>query len=108
MSEKNAKMLSFVGGLLFFSVVAASLLRNDDILRANLTEQAQGYLRISKEILRRASLVLSKAGAGVSESAKGNSNFKKGSVVAPADEYDRAWGQAEEQGAARLKRRSVP
>jgi hypothetical protein len=101
MSKKETKILSFVGGLIFFSVVAGILISNDDKIRAEIQEQAKGLLKTSKKALQQLQYVVSKVGklTGDLKSEKETSNLNSPQTEPITDSYDTLWVQAEAQNA---------
>ena len=93
MSEKQARVASFIGGLVFFSAVAVVILMKNDKLRAEVEEQAAGLLKTTKSAVSQIKFVVSKIGntaekrnAAVNQekSAKNKENILN-------NEYDEQW-----------------
>lgn len=60
MSEKKAKVLSFIGGLVFISVVAGVLLYKNDRIRAEFEEQVTSLLKTTGSALGQIRFFVSK------------------------------------------------
>jgi hypothetical protein len=107
MSEKKLHILSFVGGLVFLSVLAAILLSKGSEIREEVESQVQGVLNTSKEILRQAQFVVVKVGE-ITNEIKGvdESNTTENDPTALlSDGYDSLWQSVEAQSKARVKSR---
>jgi hypothetical protein len=105
MSEKKLHILSFVGGLVFLSVLAAILLSKSSEIREEVERQVQGILNTSKDILRQAQFVVVKVGE-ITNEIKGidDSNITEDEPTALlSDGYDRLWQSVEAQSRARVK-----
>jgi hypothetical protein len=108
MSEKETKILSFVGGLVFFTVVAGVLISQDDKIREEIKEQANSLLKTSKKVLQQLQYVVTKVSKLTSDvkSDKQNSNIEDKPATSSSNEYDSLWEQAEQQNVAVLQNRS--
>jgi hypothetical protein len=104
---KKAKVLSFIGGCVFFSVLVGVLLTRNDKLRQEVEEQVRGVLGVSREILRQAQTVVGNVGAmtGASKIVKKSSNLDEDAQFLECDPYDELWRLAETQNAAQVKSR---
>jgi hypothetical protein len=107
---KKTKVLSFIGGCVFFSILVGVLLTRNDKLRKEVEEQARGVLNVSREFLRHAQTIVGGVGAmaGTPKIAKKSSNIEedeKSPQRSPRDPYDDLWRHAETQNAAQVKSR---
>jgi hypothetical protein len=103
----KAKVLSFIGGCVFFSVLVGVLLTRNDKLRNEVEEQARGVLNVSREILQHAQTIVGNIGgiAGTPKIAKKSSNLEAESQLLASDPYDTLWRSAETQNAIHVKSR---
>jgi hypothetical protein len=101
MSDKEAKVLSFVGGVIFFSVVAVVVLSKDEGLRNEVKAQTQSLLKTSKKALQQFQSAVSKVGklTGGIKSVKKNSNLDpEGEGVSPVESsYNAQWEQVQQR-----------
>jgi hypothetical protein len=105
-SKKQTKVLSFISGLLFFSVVTLVLIRNDREIRDELESQAKDLLKVSKTALGQAQTLVSRVSVlmGKPEIDKESSNLRRTPTQSQPNDYDSLWEQAESQNAARRDR----
>jgi hypothetical protein len=99
MKNKKTQILSFVGGLVFFSVVAAVLLAKNEKLRKEIESQANSLLETSKSVIGQVQFVAEKVGkiSGELKTVNANSNSEEASQKALSDGYDSLWQETEEQ-----------
>jgi hypothetical protein len=107
MSEKHKAILSFIGGLVFLSVLTTVLVNKNSALRAEIENQAQGFLNISREALRQAQRIIGQVSmiTGGSKETEENDTEASASASLPADDYDALWELAEAQNRAHVKSR---
>ena len=99
MSEKQAKTISFIGGLIFFSVVVGVLLIKNDKIRAEAESQAMSLLKTTKGAVSQIQFVVSKVGKITGENKLANqaSNYSETPTIDGASGYDALWGAAKTQ-----------
>jgi hypothetical protein len=99
MDDKQTKVLSFVGGLVFFAIVAGVVISKDEGIRNEIQEQAKSLLKTSKKALQQLQFVVSKVGklTGESKNAIVNNNIVDESGKPVNDGYDALWERAEQQ-----------
>jgi hypothetical protein len=105
MSEKKLPILSFMGGLVFLSILTALLLSKSSAIREEVENQVQSILNTSKEILRQTHFVVMKVGE-ITEEIKGvdsSNTMEVESTLLLADGYDKLWQSAEAQSKAYVK-----
>jgi hypothetical protein len=105
MKNKKTQILSFVGGLVFFSVVAVVLLAKNEKLRSEIEAQANSLLETSKNVIGQVQFVAEKIGriSGELKTVNADSNNVGASQGALTDGYDSLWQEAEEQAQEYLK-----
>jgi hypothetical protein len=105
MNKKKARVLSFIGGCVFFSVVVGVLLFKNEALRKDAEEQLRGALNVSRELVRQAQYAVGKLGSitGAPEIAKESSNIGAAEGISPQDAYDALWRSAEAGSEAHVK-----
>ena len=93
MNEKKIKAASFVGGLVFFSIVVGVVLVKNERIRAEVEEQASILLKTTRSAISQIQFVVSKIGkiTGESKSAKQNSNNDSALAASQGDKYDALW-----------------
>ena len=93
MNEKKIKAASFVGGLVFFSIVVGVVLVKNERIRAEVEEQASILLKTTKSAISQIQFVVSKIGkiTGEGKSAISNSNNDNTPVISQGDKYDAQW-----------------
>lgn len=98
MSDKQLKAVSFIGGLLFFSVVVGVILFKNDKIRAEVEEQAKSLLNITKGAVSQVQFVVSKINkiTGGNNSAQADSNIDGQSIDRNIDKYDALWSSVED------------
>jgi len=108
MSEKQIKAVSFVGGLVFFSIVVGALLIKNDRIRAEVEEQAMSLLKTTKSAVNQIQFIVSKIGKITldKKSVKTNNNIKEPFVSDEDSEYDGLWNVAEAQNKEFVKSHS--
>lgn len=106
MKSKKVRILSFIGGLAFFSIIATALIVKNDKLRAELERQASTLLNTSKRLLDQAQFVVGKIEkiSGETKIAKKNSNINGEKKLSSADRYDAMWELIEVQKAEHLNK----
>jgi hypothetical protein len=103
MGKKKTEFLSFVGGLLFFSVIVGIVVVRNESIRNEIESQARGFLGISRNILQQlqSGFAKAKAIAGASKIAKQNSKLNEqedgSSPDTHKDGYDALWQSVETQ-----------
>ena len=97
MNEKKVKAASFIGGLVFFSIVVGVVLVKNDRIRAEVEEQASILLKTTKSAINQIQFVVSKVGkiTGESNNAKLNSSTDSSFVLSQKDQYDAKWSSLE-------------
>jgi hypothetical protein len=107
MKTTQMKILSFIGGLLFASVVVGVLLIKNENIREEVEDQAQSFLGISRNALKQLQSVLSTTGAmlGTAKIANQTSNldFYKNAPV--SKDYEDLWQATQTQSNAYVKNR---
>jgi hypothetical protein len=58
MKTKQTELLAFVGGLVFFTVLAGIVISRDGRIRREVENQARSLLRISRDALEQAQAVM--------------------------------------------------
>lgn len=99
---KETRMLSFVGGLVFFSVVAVLILNKDEALCNEIQAQTKSLLTTSKKALQQFQSAVTKIGKLTEDvkSVRENSKLEGegvNSAADRADKYDSLWEQVERQ-----------
>jgi hypothetical protein len=104
---KKTKVLSFIGGCVFFSVLVGVLLTRNDKLRKEVEEQVRGVLNVSREFLQHAQTIVGGVGAmaGTPKIAKKSSNLGERPQLPAGDPYDALWRSVETQNTAHVKSR---
>jgi hypothetical protein len=99
MSIKKTEVLSFAGGLVFFSVVAGVLLSKNSRIRTEVEEQLQGFLSASRDILQQVQFIAMKMSkiAGEVKTANETNNLEEGPIALLPDSYDTLWRVVEAQ-----------
>jgi hypothetical protein len=107
MKTTQTKILSFIGGLLFASAVVGVLLVRNESIRKEVEDQAQGFLGVSKNVLKQLQSVLGTTGAMLGTSKIANEISKSESYTNPSafKDYEDAWQAAESQSNAYVKNR---
>ena len=100
--EHQDKLLSFVGGLVFFTVVMAVVVYKDEDVRQELGTQAKSLLKTSKEALQQVRFVAGKIGKAVRGAAKDNKAAVEGGEEKPG-QYDNVWAAYQAQNPNRVK-----
>jgi hypothetical protein len=97
MDKKQEKVLSFVSGLVVFSVITAVVLYKDDRLRRDLARQARGYLDVSGEVLRHLQFLVTSIGkrVGVPKTVKESSNYEVSATASSGNSYDELWDRVQ-------------
>jgi hypothetical protein len=60
MKKKRAELLSFVGGVVFFTVLVGIVVGRNDRIRNELENQAQSLLRVSRDALDQAQVIVAR------------------------------------------------
>ena len=99
MNNKQKTIVSFVGGLVFFSAIVGVVLLKNERLRKEIEEQATILLETTRSIVSQIQIIVVKAGKIVNDNkiAKENSNNDEAPVALEADIYDAQWGIVESQ-----------
>jgi len=99
MSEKQIKVISFIGGLVFFSIVVGVVLMKNERIRAEVEEQAMSLLKTTKSAINQAQYLVSKVGVvtGEKKAAQANSNKTEAENMVEKDKYASLWESAESQ-----------
>jgi hypothetical protein len=102
---KKTDILTFVGGLVFFSVVVGVIISKNDRIRSEIEEQVEGFLGVGQTILQQLRFVVAKVERITSELkiANNNSTIVEQKTAPPPDDYDALW-QAVEANAVRRDR----
>ena len=97
MSEKQKKVVSFIGGLVFFSVVVGVLLVKNERIRAEVEEQATSLLKTTKSAVSQIQFVIAKIEkiSGGNNSAQPNSNNATQRGSQKPEQYDELWSSIE-------------
>ena len=93
MSEKQIRVVSFVGGLVFFSIVVGVLLARNERIRSEVEEQTMSLLKTTKSAVSQIQFVVSKIGRFTNDSnnARRNSNIDDLTTTLEDKEYDELW-----------------
>jgi hypothetical protein len=105
MSEKRLHILSFIGGIVFLSVLTGILLNKSSVIREEVEKQVQGILSTSKDVLYQVQVVVTKVGA-ITEEIKGsneNGTMDSEPVAFLSDGYDELWRLVETQNKTYVK-----
>jgi hypothetical protein len=105
MSDKQSAVLSFVGGLVFLSVLTTVLLNRNGSIRAEAESQVQGFLNTSKEALHQMRLAVAKLGAITGSERVGTEDGAGEHNLAHllSDGYEALWQSAEAQNRTYVK-----
>jgi hypothetical protein len=105
MSDKRIAILSFVGGLVFLSVLTTILLNNNGSIRAEVEGQARSFLDTSKEALRQMRLAVAKLGVltGGGQADREDDTDEQSPTFFLSDGYDSLWQPIEAQNKAYVK-----
>ncbi len=97
MKSNKVKILSFIGGLAFFSIVATILITKNDRLKREVELQASSLLEASRNVVTQVQFVTEKVNRIKSEinTAKSLSNNEQDQKALLAESYDNAWNDAE-------------
>jgi hypothetical protein len=105
--ERQNKLLSFVGGLVFFTAIMAVVVYKDEDVRQELGTQAKGLLKTSKEAIQQVRFVAGRLGKvirGVTRDKDGEDAAVDGKGEEPR-QYDGAWAAYESQNPDHVKNR---
>ena len=91
MSEKQIKVVSFIGGLVFFSIVVGVVLMKNERIRAEVEEQAMSLLKTTKSAIGQAQFLVSKVGMMTGEKKASQSNSDKTEMATQKDTYEALW-----------------
>jgi len=93
MSEKQIKAVSFIGGLVFFSIVVGVVLMKNERIRAEVEEQAMSMLKTTKSAIGQAQFLVSKVGmmTGEKKASQSNSGNTETGAAAQKDTYEALW-----------------
>jgi hypothetical protein len=107
MSIKKVNILSFAGGLVVFSVIVGVLVSKNDSIRNEIEDQAQGFLRVSREALQQLQFVVMKIGKISDELKTDNetNDFEEPPRALLPDSYDALWQKVEARNRAFVKTR---
>jgi len=94
MRGKQIEVISFVGGLVFFSVVVGIVLVKNERIRTEVEEQAMSLLKTTKNALNQAQFLISKVGMVTGERKASFAGSHKTDVEAAmqGDAYEALWG----------------
>jgi len=97
MSEKQIKAVSFIGGLVFFSIVVGVVLMKNERIRAEVEEQAMSLLKTTKSAIGQAQFLVSKVGmvTGERKAALAGSGKTETGQVTQRDAYEALWDAVE-------------
>jgi hypothetical protein len=107
MKITQAKIISFVGGLLFASTVVGVLLVKNESIREELEDQARGFLGVSRNMLKQLQSVLGTTGAvlGTSKIANEISKLDRHAESSASKDYEDLWQLTETQSKVYVKNR---
>ena len=93
MSEKQIKAISFIGGLVFFSIVVGVVLMKNERIRAEVEEQAMSLLKTTKSAIGQAQFLVSKVGmmTGEKKASQANNGKTEMEAATQKDAYEALW-----------------
>jgi hypothetical protein len=105
MKDNRLHILSFVGGLVFLSVLTGILLSRNSTIRAEVENQARGFLNTGRDILFQLQIIVAKV-AQITGEIRDIDEDEVPEVEPRAllsDGYDALWSVAEAQNEAYVK-----
>jgi hypothetical protein len=102
MGIKKTDILTFAGGLMFFSVVVGVVVSKNDRIRNEIEEQVEGFLSVGRNVLQQLRFVVAKVSklTGGAEIASVNNTINEQGADALSEDYDALWQAAETQNKA--------
>jgi hypothetical protein len=99
MSIKKTDILTFVGGLVFFSVVVGVIISKNDKIRSEIEGQAEGFLGVGRNALQQLESIITRISkiTGEQKIANKNSTIENQDSSALPDDYDTLWQAVETQ-----------
>ena len=93
----KTKVLSFIGGLVFFSVAATVLIAKNAGLRKELSEQTGQIIETGKSVVGQVQVVIDRVGRITEElqTAKQNNNIEIVDNTALTEGYNALWADTE-------------
>jgi len=93
MNEKQLKIVSFIGGLVFFSIVVGVVLVKNERIRAEVEEQTMNILKTTKGAIGQIQYLVSKVEkmTGENKSTKQGSSATESSIAVNEETYDALW-----------------
>ena len=101
--ERQDRLLSFVGGLVFFTAVMAVVVYKDEGVRQELGAQAKSLLKTSKDAVQQLRFVVGKMGKLIRGTAMDRTESPiEGGAENPA-QYDSDWAAYQSQNPEHVK-----
>jgi hypothetical protein len=105
MNEKKLHVLSFLGGLVFLSLLTGILLSRNSSIRAEVENQAKGFLDAGRDILFQLQTILAKVSQITGETREVEEQEVPSSepAIVLSDGYDALWSTVEAQNELYVK-----